>query len=99
MQIELSDHTGVAPDGKHIDHKQWVVMCDGIHVGYLQKTDGAWLQCIVFMDDPTKAELIEAVASAARQKIGGAVIPVDPDFLKDENEEGEDDDIDESDAR
>jgi hypothetical protein len=89
MRIELSDHVGTAPDGTHVDHEQWVVFCDGVQVGYLQKTDGAWLQCIVFMDDATKSELIEAVSRAARQKVGGAAIPVDPDLLP--NDEGEDD--------
>lgn len=89
MQIELNDHVGVSPDGKTVDHNQWIVMCDGIHVGYLQKTEGAWLQCIVFMDETTNAELIEAVTDAAKQSIGGAAVPVDPDFLKDDDE-GED---------
>lgn len=64
-------------------------MCDETHVGYLQKTPGAWLACIVFMDEPTKAELIEAVSKAAQFKIGGAAIPVDPDLVVDD--EGEDD--------
>ena len=96
MKIELNDHVGVSPDGKHVDHNQWVVCCDGTQVGYLQKAEGAWLQCIVFMDDATRDELIEAVSNAAQQKIGGAAIPVDPDFIEDE---GENDDIDESDAR
>lgn len=89
MHIELSDHVGVSPDGKHVDHGQWVVFCDGLQVGYLQKRENAWLQCIVWMDDATKAELIEAVSLAAKQKIGGAVTPVDPDLLPDD--EGEDD--------
>ncbi len=90
MQIELNDHVGIAPNGERVEHNQWIVMCDDIHVGYLQKTEGAWLSCIVFMDDETKAELIEAVSAAAHQRIDGAAIPVDPDFLKDENDEGED---------
>lgn len=89
MQIELSDHVGESPDGKHVDHNQWIVFCDGTQVGYLQKTEGAWLQCIVWMDDATRAELIEAVSRAAQQKIGGAAVPVDPDLLP--NDEGEDD--------
>ena len=96
MQIELNDHVGVSPNGERVEFNQWIVMCDGTHVGYLQKTEGAWLSCIVFMDEATKLELIEAVSKAAQQKIGGAAIPVDPDFLKDE---GDEDDIDESDAR
>lgn len=86
MQIELSDHVGISPNGKHVDHNQWVVFCDGVQVGYLQKKEGAWLQCIVFMDDATKSELIEAVSAAAKLKIGGAAIPVDPDLLTDEGE-------------
>jgi hypothetical protein len=64
-------------------------MCDGTHVGYLQKNDGAWLACIVFMDEPTKAELIEAVSQAAKIKIGGAALPVDPDSIPNDDE-GED---------
>jgi hypothetical protein len=84
LNIELSDHVGTSPDGKHVDHGQWVVFCDGMQVGYLKKTDGAWLQCIVFMDEATKVELIEAVSKAAQIKVGGAAIPVDPDFLEDE---------------
>ena len=87
MKIELSDHVGVSPNGQHVDHNQWVVFCDGVQVGYLEKTEGAWLQCIVFMDESTKAELIDAVAAEARQVIGGAAVPVDPEFLKDD--EGE----------
>jgi hypothetical protein len=36
------------------------------------------------MDEATKVELIEAVSKAANIKVGGAAIPVDPDFLEDE---------------
>lgn len=86
MKIELSDHLGTAPNGEIVDHGQWVVFCDGIHVGYLQKNEGAWLACIVHMDEATKNELISAVSEAARIKVGGAAVPVDPDFLKDEGE-------------
>ena len=88
MKIELSDHIGTAPNGTLVDLNQWIVMCDGTHVGYLQKTEGAWLACIVFMDEATKAELIEAVSKEARLKVGGAAIPPDPDFMTDD--EGED---------
>jgi hypothetical protein len=90
MQIELKDHVGESTSGERVDLNQWIVMCDGPHVGYLQKAEGAWLQCIVFMDEPTKLELIEAVSKAALQKIGGAAVPVDPDFLDDEKGEDED---------
>lgn len=89
MQIQLSDHTGHSPNGEIVDFNQWIVMCDGTHVGYLQKTEGAWLACIVFMDEQTKAELIEAVSKAAQLKVGGAAIPVDPDLLNDEQGEDE----------
>jgi len=95
VQIELNDHVGVSITGDPVNQNQWVVMCDELHVGYLQKMEGAWLSCIVFMDEATKLELIEAVSAAAGWQVGGAAIPVDPEFLKDE---GEDDDIDESDA-
>lgn len=94
MQIELNEHVGVSITGEPVNQNQWVVMCDGLHVGYLQKMEGAWMSCIVFMDEATKAELIEAVSVAANQKIGGAAVPVDPDFL----DKGENDDVDESDA-
>lgn len=81
MNITLTDHMGEAPDGTIVDHNQWIVACDGVQVGYLQKHDGAWLQCIVFMDEPTKSELIEAVSQEARITVGGAAIPVDPEFM------------------
>ena len=89
MQIELIDHIGVSNTGQSVDFNQWIVMCDGIHVGYLQKYEGAWLACIVFMDEPTKAELIAAVSNAARLKVGGAALPVDPDLIPDDDEEEE----------
>ena len=89
MQIELSDHIGVSITGEPIDHNQWVVFCDGVQVGYLGKYENAWLACIVYMDEATKTELIEAVSVAAKQKVGGAAVPVDPDLLKDDGE-GED---------
>lgn len=88
MQITLTDHVGASPDGKPVDHNQWIVMCDGQHVGYMQKAEGAWLACIVHMDEATKAELIEAVSKAAKLKVGGAAIPPDPDLETDD--EGED---------
>jgi hypothetical protein len=94
LQIELNDHKGVSITGETIHHNQWIVMCDGIHVGYLTKTPGAWMSCIVFMDEATKQELIEAVSAAASQLVGGASLPVNPDFL----DEGETDDFAESDS-
>lgn len=83
MRIELNDHVGVSLNGERVDHNQWIVMCDEIHVGYLQKTEGAWLSCIVFMDEKTKAELTNAVSEKLGRPVGGTVLPVDPDFLED----------------
>jgi hypothetical protein len=84
VQITLTDHIGTSTTGQPVDFNQWIVMCDGTHVGYLQKTKGAWLACIVFMDEQTKVELIEAVSKAASMKIGGAALPVDPDLIPDD---------------
>jgi hypothetical protein len=89
VQIELKDHIGTSTTGQLVDFSQWIVMCDGTHVGYLGKYEGAWLACIVFMDEPTKAELIEAVSNAARLQIGGAALPVDPDLIPDDEDEQE----------
>lgn len=88
MKITLSDHTGESVTGDTVDHKQWIVFCDDVHVGYLAKSPGAWLQCIVFMDDATKKELIEAVSHTAMQPVGGAAVPVDPELMP--QDEGED---------
>lgn len=93
MKIELVDHVGKSPTGEPVDHGQWIVFCDGTHVGYLQKGEGSWLACIVYMEEETKKELIEAVSKAAKIKVGGAAIPPDPDL---EIDEGETDDFDES---
>ena len=93
MNIELLDHVGKSPTGEPVDHGQWVVFCDGQHVGYLQKDEGAWLACIVYMSDETKTELIEAVSKAAKLKVGGAAVPPAPDL---DTDEGEADDTDTS---
>ena len=87
MQIELKDHCGESPDGKHVDHGQWIVFCEDVQVGYLQKQEGAWLQCIVFMEENTKAELIEAVSQTTGMRVGGAALPVDPDLQPGEESE------------
>lgn len=87
MQVTLSDHTGIAPNGAVVDHDQWIVHVDNVQVGYLPKQDGAWLQCIVFMDESSKAEVLEAVGLAAKQSIGGAAMPVDPDLEPHDDED------------
>ena len=89
MEIKLSDHVGESPDGKHVDHNQWIVFCDGTQVGYLTKSADSWLQCIVWMDEATKAELMEAVSREARIKLGGVVLPIDPDLLPVDEGEGD----------
>jgi hypothetical protein len=87
LDIKLIDHVGESPSGAHVDHDQWIVFADGVQVGYLPKSPGAWLQCIVSFDDSTRAELIEAVNKRVAADIGGVVMPVDPD-----DEPKEDDD-------
>jgi hypothetical protein len=87
LEIKLIDHVGESPSGEHVDHDQWIVFADDVQVGYLQKSPGAWLQCIVSFDDATRAELVEAVNRRVAADIGGVVMPVDPD---DEPKEDED---------
>jgi hypothetical protein len=87
LDIKLIDHVGESPSGVRVDHDQWIVFADGVQVGYLPKSPGAWLQCIVSFDDATRAELIEAVNRRVAADIGGVVMPVDPD-----DEPKEDDD-------
>jgi len=85
--IQLIDHIGEGLDGSKVDHKQYIVMSDGVHVGYLPKTPGAWLARIVSMDDKDRDELIEAVNEHLGQTIGGAVIPPEPQEETDEDDE------------
>jgi hypothetical protein len=87
LEIKLIDHVGESPSGARVDHDQWIVFADDVQVGYLQKSPGAWLQCIVSFDDATRVELIEAVNKRVAADIGGVVMPVDPD-----DEPKEDDD-------
>lgn len=87
MEIKLIDHIGEAPNGTPVDHGQWVVFCDDVQVGYLPKEPNSWLQCIVSFDEITRAELIQAVNETAASKIGGIVMPVDPDLQPQEDED------------
>jgi hypothetical protein len=87
LDIKLIDHVGESPSGEHVDHDQWIVFADDVQVGYLPKSPGAWLQCIVSFDDATRAELVKAVNKRIAADIGGVVMPVDPD-----DEPKEDDD-------
>ena len=87
MDIKLIDHVGESPSGARVDHDQWIVFADGVQVGYLPKSPGAWLQCIVSFDDATRAELIEAVNRRVAADIGGVVMPVDPDLQPPEDDD------------
>jgi hypothetical protein len=87
MDIKLIDHVGETQSGVAVDHGQWIVFCDDVQVGYLPKQPNAWLQSIVFFDDATKAELIEAVNATAALTLGGIVMPIDPDLEPEEDEE------------
>ena len=75
MVITLSDHKGVSVDGSEVDHGQYIVNCDGVHVGYLPKTENAWMSCIVSMDDATQAELMKAIERKLKGKVKGLAVP------------------------
>ena len=85
IEIKLCDHVGESPSGEHVDHEQWVVFADDVQIGYLPKSPGAWLQCIVTMDEATKAEVIEAVNKRVVQDIAGVAMP--PEWIDDEDDE------------
>ena len=83
-EIKLIDQRGESPNGEEVIYDQWVVFANGVQVGYLPKSPGAWLQCIVTMSDETKAELIEAINQRVAADIGGVAMP--PDFNDEESE-------------
>ena len=86
-EIKLIDQQGTTAGGDIVVYDQWVVFADGVQVGYLPKSPGAYLQCIVTMDEQTKAELIEAINLRVAADIGGVAMP--PDFDDDEQESDE----------
>jgi hypothetical protein len=88
-ELKLIDHIGETPSGLKVDHEQWIVFADDVQIGYLPKTPGAWLQCIVSMDDDVKAELIESINKRVAADIGGVVMPVDPEDEPRDDEEDE----------
>lgn len=75
MVITLTDHKGISVDGREVDHGQWIVNCDGVHVGYLPKTDNAWMSCIVSIDAATQAELMKAIERKLPGKVEGLAVP------------------------
>jgi len=84
VEIKLCDHVGESPSGLHVDHDQWIVFADDVQIGYLPKSPGAWLQCIVTMDEATKTEVIEAVNKRVVQDIAGVAMPPEWDDDKDD---------------
>jgi ABC-type protease/lipase transport system fused ATPase/permease subunit len=87
IEIQLIDHVGVSPMGDHVDHDQWIVKADGQHIGYLPKSEGAWLACIVAMDDDVKQQIVDAVNKRIVHDIGGIVTTPEPIEDDDEDEE------------
>jgi hypothetical protein len=81
-EIKLIDQRGETPSGEEVLYDQWVVFADDQQIGYLPKSPGAWLQCIVTMDQATKADIIEAINRRVAADIGGVSMP--PDFEDDE---------------
>lgn len=84
-EINLFDQRGETPSGEVVVYDQWVVYADGVQIGYLPKAPGSWLQCIVTMDEATKAEVIEAINRRVANEIGGVAMP--PSFEDDETED------------
>ena len=84
-EIKLVDHVGESPSGKRVDHNQWIVSADDVQIGYLPKSPGAWLQCIVNMDENTKQQVIQAVNARVAADIGGVAMPPEP--IDDDDEE------------
>ena len=82
-EIKLVDHVGKTQSGREVDHGQWIVFADDQQVGYLPKSPGAWLQCIVTMDEETREVLVQAVNEAAMTEIGG--VAEVPSFEDDED--------------
>jgi hypothetical protein len=87
LDIKLVDHIGESPSGEKVDHEQWIVFVDDVQIGYLPKYANAWLQCIVTMDEDTKAEVVEALKKRVANEIGGVVMPVDPDLEPKDDED------------
>jgi len=86
VEIKLIDHVGETQSGVFVDHQQWIVFAEGVQIGYLPKSPGAWLQCIVSMSEETKSELVESLQRKIANEVGGVVMPVDPDDEPKEDE-------------
>jgi hypothetical protein len=86
LEVKLIDHVGESPSGLQVDHEQWIVFADDVQIGYLPKSPGAWLQCIVTMDEATKAEVIEAVNKRVVQDIADVAMPPEWGDYEDDDE-------------
>ena len=89
IEITLTDHVGTSRSGEPVDHGQWIVNADDVQIGYMSKAPGAWLACIVSLDDETRQRIVEAVNRKVEQEIGGIVMPPPP-IDDDDEEQGED---------
>jgi hypothetical protein len=79
IDVTLTDHLGTSPKGNPVDHGQWIVMADGVHVGYISKQPGSWFASIVAMDEATKTQVVAAIEEKISARVEGVVMPVDPD--------------------
>ena len=91
MEIEIKPHVGHDRRGNEIDQGQDIVFADGVQVGYMGREPGAWLACIVAMDEDTRQELEAAINLHKVEPIGGVAVPPEPEVI----EQDEDDELDE----
>ena len=90
MEIEIKPHVGRSRRGNEIDQGQDIVFADGVQVGYMGREPGAWLACIVAMDEDTRQELEAAINRYKGEPIGGVAVPPEPEVV----EQDEDDELD-----
>ena len=81
MEIEIKPHVGHDRRGNEIDQGQDIVFCDGVQVGYMGREPGAWLACIVAMDEDTRSELEAAINRHRGEPIGGVAVPPEPEKI------------------
>jgi hypothetical protein len=89
VEIELIDHVGSSRSGELVSHNQYIVKADGIHIGYMGKEPGSWLAMIVWVDEETKAAIVEAIAAKAGTAPNGVSMIPDPDLEEPDEESDE----------
>lgn len=90
MAIELEKHIGQSRDGQDVDHGQWRVKDNGIHVGYLPYAEGSWFAPIVRCTDAEMQELIDAISAKVGWKVGGnSSLPPLEETLEEDDEDDE----------